>query len=177
MFGNVIFIGGIHGVGKSTICQHVCRELNMEYLSASEVLKWEDINEDVKNKKVENIPFTQNRLITGLKNVLQEDKNYLLDGHYCLLNENNEVEKISLGTFNQINPIALVLILGDVKEIKNRLETRDNKPYEYELLDRLQNSELAYAKVLSQFLNIPLHIGKNDDYSNILVSLREMIKN
>lgn len=177
MFSNVIFIGGIHGVGKSTICQHICRELNMEYLSASEVLKWEDINEDVKNKKVENIPFTQNRLITGLKNALQEDKNYLLDGHYCLLNKDNEVEKISLDTFNQINPIALVLILGDVKEIKKRLETRDNKPYEFELLERLQNSQLAYAKVLSEVLNIPLHIGKNDDYSNILVSLREMIKN
>ncbi|MDO5638220.1 MAG: hypothetical protein Q4G18_13380, partial [Myroides sp.] len=108
---------------------------------------------------------------------IQNNKRYLLDGHYCLLNKDNEVENIPLETFKQIRPIAFVLILGDIKEIKKRLKTRDNKPYKYELLERLQNSELAYAKVLSEVLNIPLHIGKNNDYSTILVSLREMIKN
>lgn len=177
MLSNVVFIGGVHGVGKSTICQHICRELNMEYLSASELLKWKDINEDEKNKKVEDIPFTQNRLITGLKNRLQEDKSYLLDGHYCLLNKDNEVVNISLDTFKQINPITLILILGNVKEIKKRLENRDNKPYEYELLEHLQNSELTYAKFLSEVLNLPLYIGKSDDYVNILDSLYETIKN
>lgn len=171
MFNNLIFTGGIHGVGKSTICRHICRELNLEYLSASELLKWKDINEDVKNKKVEDIPFTQNRLIAGLKNTLQEDKNYLLDGHFSLLNKYNEVENISLDTFKQINPKTLVLILGDVKEIKKRLETRDKKPYEYELLEHLQNSEFAYAKVLSEFLNIPLSIVKSNDYLDVLNSL------
>src|SRR5690625_33621 len=168
MLSNVVFIGGVHGVGKSTICQHICRELNMEYLSASELLKWKDINEDEKNKKVEDIPFTQNRLITGLKNILQEDKSYLLDGHYCLLNKDNEVENISLDTFKKINPITLILILGNVKEIKKRLENRDNKPYEYELLEHLQNSEFAYAKILSEVLNVPLYIGKNDGYLSVL---------
>lgn len=177
MLSNVVFIGGVHGVGKSTICQHICRELNMEYLSASELLKWKDINEDEKNKKVEDIPFTQNRLITGLKNRLQEDKSYLLDGHYCLLNKDNEVVNISLDTFKQINPITLILILGNVKEIKKQLENRDNKPYEYELLEHLQNSELTYAKFLSEVLNLPLYIGKSDDYVNILDSLYETIKN
>lgn len=127
-----------------------------------------------KIKKVEDIPFTQNRLITGLKNTLQEDKNYILDGHYCLLNKDNEVENISLDTFKQINPITLVLILGDVKEIKNRLEKRDNKPYEYGLLEHLQNSELAYSKDLSDVLNVPLFTGKSDDYLSILNSLAKI---
>jgi adenylate kinase len=121
MFNNIVFIGGIHGVGKSTICQHICRELNMEYLSASELLKWEEINDDAKNKKVNDIPLTQDRLITGLSKNIQNGHFYLLDGHFCLLNENDEVEKISKDIFMQINPKVLCLILGDITEIKTRL--------------------------------------------------------
>ena len=36
---NIIFIGGIHGVGKGTLCEKVCNDLNIRHLSASEVLK------------------------------------------------------------------------------------------------------------------------------------------
>lgn len=176
MFKNIFFIGGIHGVGKSTICQQVCREMNIEYLSASELLKWGKINDDVKNKNVEDITFTQNRLIMGLSNTIQSGKYYLLDGHFCLLNKGNEVENISLDTFKQINPITLALILGNITEIKTQLEKRDNKSYDCDLLEHLQNSELSYAKYLSRTLSIPLNLCKNDDYLNILTSLREIIK-
>lgn len=174
MFKNIIFIGGIHGVGKSTICQHICSELNMEYLSASELLKWKDINGDSKNKKVKDISDTQNRLIIGLENTIQKDKFYLLDGHYCLLNSNNEISKIPVETFKQINPISFNLVLGNISEIKQRLEARDNKPYDYELLQRFQDEELAYAEYLSETFDTPLNIGKNNDYLNILDSLRKL---
>ena len=172
----IAFIGGIHGVGKSTICRHICNVLNLEYLSASELLKWKEINEDAKNKKVKDIPSTQNRLILGLTNSIQNGKNYLLDGHYCLLNSDNEVVNIPLETFEKINPISLNLILGDITEIKNRLETRDNKPYEYALLERLQSQELIRAKQLSKKLGITLNIGNQNDYSDLLFSLSSILK-
>jgi len=35
MLDNITFIGGIHGVGKSTICRQICDEIKLEYLSAS----------------------------------------------------------------------------------------------------------------------------------------------
>jgi adenylate kinase len=72
MFVNIVFVGGIHGVGKRTIWQYICHELNMKYLSASELLRWEDINEDAKNKKVKDIPLTQNRLVLGLSNRIKK---------------------------------------------------------------------------------------------------------
>lgn len=175
MMNNVAFIGGIHGVGKSSICQQVCRELNMEYLSASELLQWKDINEDAKNKKVKDIPHTQNRLLLGLMNTVQNGKYYLLDGHYCLLNSSNEIEKIQLEVFKQINPFSLNLILGNISAVKKRLKKRDNKSYDYELLERLQNEELTYAKQLSKTLGITLNISTQDDYSELLISLRSIL--
>lgn len=171
----VSFIGGIHGVGKSTICKDICRKLNIEYLSASTLLKWNDINQDEKNKKVKNIPDTQNRLILGLKNRIQDGNHYLLDGHFCLLDRNNEIVNIPLETFKQINPLSLNIILGNIEEVRKRLETRDGKIYEYDLLERLQDKELIYAKYLSETLGLTLNIGTESNYFDLLNSLQLLI--
>lgn len=177
MLNNIAFIGGIHGVGKSTICRQICDEVKLEYLSASELIKWKDINEDVQNKKVKNIPATQDRLIIGLANTVQKNKSYLLDGHYCLLNCENEIVNIPLDTFKSINPISLNIILGDINEIRDRLEKRDNRPYDQELLTRMQESELNYARHLSKTLGVTLTIGTQKDFSELLTSLLKIFSN
>src|SRR5690606_12889108 len=114
-FNNIIFIGGIHGVGKSSICSEICNKFNIQHLSASELIKWDELNEDPKNKKVANIPNTQTRLIIGLQQTIKDNQHYLLDGHYCLLNAKSEIVRVPLETFKQINPKLLILILGDRK--------------------------------------------------------------
>lgn len=175
MLNNIFFIGGIHGVGKSTICKELCAKLNLQYLSASEVLKWKDINEDIKNKKVIDIPHTQDLLVNGLMHIVREDQNYLLDGHYCLLNKEGVVNEIPFETFKRINPVSLSLIIGDIQEIKGRLELRDSRSYDSDLLNGMQSSEIDYAKLLSQRLNVPLNIGHQHDYRSVLNSLQEQI--
>lgn len=177
MLNNITFIGGIHGVGKSTICRQICDEVKLEYLSASELIKWKDINKDAQNKKVKNIPATQDRLIIGLTNTVQKDKSYLLDGHYCLLNSENEIVNIPLDTFKSINPISLNIILGDINEINDRLEKRDNRPYDQDLLTRMQESELNYARHLSKTLGVTLTIGTPKDFSELLSSLLKIFSN
>ena len=175
MTSKIAFIGGIHGVGKSTVCKHICRDLKIEYLSASELLKWKDLNEDAQNKKVKDIPYTQNRLILGLTNTVQEGKFYLLDGHYCLLNTNNEITRVPVEAFEQINPFSLNIILGDISEVNKRLETRDGRISDYELLEHLQNEELTYARQLSKTLGITLNIGTQNDYSELLTLNRNIL--
>lgn len=172
MQGNIAFIGGIHGVGKSTICRQICDEVKLDYLSASKLIKWKAINEDIQNKKVRNITATQERLILGLVNSIKYDKFYILDGHYCLLNRENKIVNIPLDTFKLINPFSLNIVLGDIIEIKNRLEKRDNRPYDQELLTRMQENELNYAIYLSKTLGITLNIGTQNDFSELLTSLR-----
>ncbi len=151
----IAFIGGIHGVGKSTICRQICSELKLKYLSAGKQIKWTDINDDTKNKKVKDIPDMQNRLIL-----------YLLDEHYCLLNSNSKYIPIEI--FQRINPFSLNLILCNTDEVKNRLEARDNRYYDYSLLEHLQNEELIYAKYLSKELGISLNVGTQKN--NLILS-------
>jgi adenylate kinase len=175
VFKNIAFIGGIHGVGKSTICKHICENLNINYLSASQIIKWAEFNDDAKNKKVTDIPLTQNRLIDELHQIIEKDKYYLLDGHYCLLNKESVITKIPFKTFEMINPNSLHLIINEISEIKSRIEERDKRSYDFNLLEEMQNTEINYAKELSVKLGVQLSIGKECDYSQISSLLNNVI--
>ncbi|WP_288243937.1 ATP-binding protein [uncultured Chryseobacterium sp.] len=161
---NLIFIGGIHGSGKGQICKEVIVKTSLIHLTASDILKWNDISEQ-NSKKVENIKYTQDRLINNLVKIVNPNAKYLLDGHYCLLNSNNIPERIPIQTFIEINPIKIILVIADSKEIKERLEKRDNKIYELSLIEDFQNLEILYAKEISNTLSIPLLIIDSINYN------------
>ncbi|SOD19768.1 ATP-binding protein [Pedobacter xixiisoli] len=161
-FNNIIFVGGIHGVGKSTLCKQLCLDFNLEYLSASELIKWSEINSDAKNKKVRDIPSTQNRLINGLIENVEVDGNYILDGHYCLLNAEGIASNVPLSLFSAINPRLFCLVTGNVTEIQKGLEERDQRPYDADFLLSMQNQEVEYASFLSNELGKNLIVGNRD---------------
>lgn len=164
MLENISFVGGIHGVGKSTICKSICEKFNINYLSASEVLKWSKLNTDTKNKKVDDISLTQNLLINGLNEQVIKGEHYILDGHYCLFNKEGNVERIPFDTFKKINPTSLHVITGDINEIKKHLEERDQRPYIYRLLEEMQDAEIEYANEISQKVQRPLIISTSDNF-------------
>ena len=66
MKNDIIFIGGIHGVGKGTLCKRIESELGIIHLSASEVLKWKGFNVDSSDKRVADIDSTQDYLLKNL---------------------------------------------------------------------------------------------------------------
>jgi adenylate kinase len=175
MYSNIVFIGGIHGVGKSTVCRQICNKLNINYLSASEVLKWKEINYDFKDKKVENISLTQDILVKGLRNTIQRNQYYLLDGHYCLLNKDNKITNIPFETFKAINPISLNIIIGEIDEIKKQLEERDQRVYDYNILEKMQTNEINYASKLSEQLGITLNIGKLNNFSFVVNGIEKIL--
>lgn len=152
---NIIFIGGIHGSGKGTICKLITENQVINHLTASEVLKWTDISSQ-EDKKVNDINETQDRLITNLKKIVKDDERYLLDGHYCLLNKDNEPEKVPIQTFIDINPSKLIAVYADPWIIKERLEKRDSKIYDINLIKKFQDLELEYAQEVSKILNVKI---------------------
>jgi adenylate kinase len=158
--GNTIFVGGIHGVGKGYLCSSlVTRFKDIKHLSASEVIKWHGGT----NKEVENIEYTQNRLIQNLKKIISPDEKYLLDGHFCLLKTDNTIEDIPLNTFREINPILIIVVVDEVELIKERLDKRDNKIYNIDILKRFQDRELSYAKTISDEFGVEcVQVSSND---------------
>lgn len=164
---DIVFVGGIHGVGKSTFCSKVCNEVSRVHLKASELLKWEEIS-DADNKEVGDIQYTQNRLINGLNNVFKKDESYLIDGHYCLFGLDGRIENVPVSTFKEINPKMLIIVTLNPKIIKERLEKRDKKKYELNHIDKLQRAELKHANHISKTLEVPLIEIKDEEYSPII---------
>jgi adenylate kinase len=164
---NLVFIGGIHGVGKGTVCRKVCTETNLVRITASDVLKWDEISEP-NDKKVDSILDTQKRLITGLSKVIKDNETYLLDGHFCLFNSKGEVEKIPKDVFKQINPKLVVIVTADVEQIQKRLKKRDNKTYGLEILRKMQITEIEYSKEIALMLNVTLFELINGNYQPLI---------
>ena len=167
---NIVFIGGIHGSGKGTICKNICAQKGYIHLTASELLHWKDIS-DQTNKFVENIDDTQKRLLFGLSKTIEKDKFYLLDGHFCLFNKNGEISKVPETTFMQIAPILIGVVKENVQVIKKRLESRDKKHYDLNVLKQMQDKEIAYSKEIAEKLVVKHFEINNNDYNNLLENM------
>lgn len=170
---NLIFIGGIHGVGKGTICKEISRLTNAKHIIASDLLKWYEIS-SVDNKNVTNIKFTQDRLITSLNKIINKNKLYFLDGHFCLFNSEGETEKVPKETFAKINPRLIVIATTSVNKIQKRLQNRDGKIYNLDKLKEMQIIEMSYAKQIAQTFNIPFVEIKDGDIGNITKLMSEL---
>lgn len=164
---NLIFVGGIHGAGKHTICSIICQQTNLIHLTASEILKWDEISQP-SNKKVENIQDTQYRLISGLNKVLKKKEAYLLDGHFCLFNSKGDIERVPMETFKKIAPKLIVVVTANVELVKSRLTERDGMNYNLALLNSMQTSEKEYARQISLKLKVPFMEVKDGNYQSLI---------
>lgn len=170
--GKLIFVGGIHGVGKGTICNKICDQTNFSHLSSSDVLRWNEISEK-NNKRVVSIANSQKRLIEGLEELRQTHKSYLLDGHFCLFNEHGDIKTVSQNTFDLINPEAIVVVTDSINIILSRLNQRDGRNYNTLVLEEMQEMELIQGRSIALTLGIPFLEIKNGKYQSLLDLLNQ----
>lgn len=161
---NIIFLGGVHGVGKSVFSQKL-KEIFPELLqeSCSRVLKWKDSTE----KKVKHISKNQDKLVDNLEKLIDINKVYLLDGHFSLLNRDNKAEKIPLKTFKGIDPAFIILLVEEPSIICQRLKKRDGKVWELSVIEDLCLKELEHARFVAKALEIPLIKITSDEIDSV----------
>ncbi len=169
----VVFLGGIHGVGKNTICSIIEQEMDIIHLSASELIKWGEISPDENNKKVKDVDETQNRLISALRGTIEPSKRYVLDGHFCLLRTSGDISRVPFETFRAINPCAIAVMTETPSTIRKRLAARNKKEYSVELLREFQQKEVSWAKDVSAKLNIPFLLIHGNDPKKLQDFIRD----
>lgn len=173
---NIIFIAGVHGVGKGTLCQKISSKYNFEHHSASSLIKKINNKDYSHYKLVETIDSNQDDLIIAIQNFLDKDKNYFLDGHFCLLNSEKEIIKIPEETFKNMNLKAIVVLTDNSAAIMGRLNGRDSSNYIIEEISKFNKIELDYSKEIADKFNIPyLKINFKDSEETLHDFIEEIL--
>jgi adenylate kinase len=151
----IIFIAGVHGVGKTTLCNDLITRFSIEHFSASNLIAKEKEEEHLRSKQVENIAGNQDYLVVALNKYLNSTNWYLLDGHFCLLNKDNEIARIPYSTYEGIAPSAILVLVDKPENIYTRLNSRDSIRHDLSLLKSFQEQEILYAEYIRDKLSIP----------------------
>lgn len=166
----MIFISGVHGVGKSFFCDRVKSELNLETYSASTLISERKHKPFSSDKLIPDIDANQQYLLSAVDELRARDNHFLLDGHFCLLNGEGIVTRIGIETFTSLKPDAIILMTEQPEIIAERRKSRDGLTYDVGDLRNFQNAEIAYAKEVTALLGVALKISKGrDDLDSTIV--------
>ena len=169
----VFFIGGVHGVGKSTCCQEVAEKTGLEFFTASALIKAEQqsaIRES--SKTVLDADLNQKLLIDGVrKRVKCNDKTVLLDGHFTLLQSNGKIIPIEVNVYERLGLVGIAVFQDEPAVICGRNQKRDGKTYSIAEISRHQEMEIEHAHIVSSHLGIPIIILNAFDSNGLAQTL------
>jgi adenylate kinase len=154
MVSNIIFISGVHGAGKTTLCKNIYDNLNINYYTCSELIKRiDDKALDSSSKNINDINRNQDILLKSL-NMNVNEKNILLDGHFCLIDKMGRISKMPMNIFINLPISLIVVVTRNPEDIVHSLLGRDNKNYDVKFIQSFQDQEVSYAKDVANLLNI-----------------------
>lgn len=152
----LIFVGGIHGVGKSSFCSKLASALGLRHFSAGALIGDRREVAQSADKRVVNVNDNQDVLIEAVQAISISDSPVLLDGHFCVLNLSEELTRIPTQTFERLAPIAALVIHDDVQAIQERLRNRDGRNYSLAALGAYQDAELSHARTVCSIIGAKL---------------------
>lgn len=170
--GRVIFIAGVHGVGKTTLCSGIADSQGFIHKSASQLIREAKASAiDLNSKAVADIPGNQQLLIDAVSRIAQSGKTLLLDGHLALLNSTRKAEALSTKVFADLGIDGIVMIHDKPSSIVERLKQRDGGGIGFDEIKALQLLENKRAKIVTGELGLPLFRIKAFDDSNFSKAL------
>ena len=164
---DVVFVAGVHGVGKSTLCGSLGETLGLMHLSAGDVIKSEIKAAQVASKRVKDVTGNQNALLNGLIRV-DCTNTLILDGHFTLLDKDCCITNIEKSVFERINLIGVIVVEDKPEKIRERLMLRDSTDVDVSFIEEHQLCEIANGKNVCEELNIPMLISSLDRSDDML---------
>lgn len=172
MYNNVLFVGGIHGTGKSSVCEILAEKLGFIHLSVSKIIRWKGEREYSVGKKARSPMFYQNYFVNYLKDTIDSQKKYVIDGHYCLIETNKNIYSVPYKIFEIVNPILFIVLWDFPDAIVKLLEERDRKIYSLSFVENFQRMELSHAQKIADSLHKDLLFTHKSQLPELIDKIR-----
>ena len=158
MSREVIFIAGVHGVGKGVLSGEISEKLSLPHYTASDLIKREKGGVTDIEKKVKDADENQDYLVSAINRLPSKENLIILDGHFCL-HSGGGIYVVPLKTFQNIPLKRIVLLVDNEEDIYSRIHRRGGAALSVSVIENLQRKEVEQAKLVAHSLNIPLYVS------------------
>lgn len=175
-----IFIAGIYGVGKSTLCDELSNRSNIPSYSAGDIISAVNGETYGSHKSVTDKNRNQSILSNKVRKLLCDNPTIILAGHFCIFNEQGQVDCLPEDVFFELDIKKIFLLTASAERICENLYQRDGIQYSKNQIVNLQNTEQSLAEKTSAILGCPLYIHEmkfdSSDYQDVLFLLKEKLQ-
>lgn len=169
----VVFVGGVHGVGKSSMCADAAERVGATHLTASTLIreaKQEAIA--VATKRAGDVPGNQELLLNRFFERTSSNSGVvLLDGHYTILNAQGEPVRLGADLFAALGVSTFLCVRGDAKAIAARLANRDGHGPSAQDVAIHQEVELDQAAQVARQQGANLRVIEAFDTESLVAAL------
>ncbi len=170
----MIFVSGIHGVGKTFFANQVKEQLGIATYSASQLITEKRSRGFAANKIVEDIDENQLYLLAAIDELRDKGEEFILDGHFCLLKGDGFISRIPMNTFTSLKPDKIVLLTEHPAVIAARRLKRDGIVVKESDIDSFQREEMSYAEEVARELGVELIVSLGgSDLMSIMQRIRQ----
>ncbi len=170
----MIFLGGVHGVGKSSMCSEAAQRIGLTVFGASAIIRAERQVPSLDSRTaVRDVRGNQELLVQGVrKRVPESSGHFVLDGHFALRTLDGAIERIDPAVFVALGIDHFICIQDDPQAIVARLLDRDGAIHAVDEIADLQSEELDHAEYVSGKLTIQLDVIQAFDHKGFEACLR-----
>lgn len=156
---SVIFLAGVHGVGKGFVGAPVAQSLGVSHFTASQLIREEKGQATWgADKRTSAIDDNQLALIRAVNRVRLTHCNLLLDGHFVLRNAEGTLTLLETEVFRALNLTGVILLTEESQVIASRLAMRDKGEQNVVAISQLLEAESAHAQAVCLELGLPLAV-------------------
>lgn len=173
---HTIFVGGVHGVGKSTCCEEAARALGIQHRSASAMIKSQQAEAISTTGKAVVSPAANQRLLIQAVSTFftTGEKVLLLDGHFTIPSTAGKVERIPVEVFEALNIRGVVVLIEEPHVIRNHRKGRDGAAPDVTAIEVAQAMELEHARNIAGALACPLTLLAPADRTAFVAAIQRI---
>ncbi|MBI3229508.1 MAG: AAA family ATPase [Burkholderiales bacterium] len=173
---SVIFLAGVHGVGKGFLGTPAAQTLGMSHFTASQLIREEKGRATWgQDKKAVDLDDNQQALIRAVALRQSTHNAILLDGHFVLRNAQGILVPLEQKVFAQLQLCGVILLSENTGVIANRLRLRDSVDVKVVEIAELADAEIRHARIVCAELGLPLTVIHAPTEMNLCAAIQALL--